>query len=63
MACKRCTRCCYYARGTETCDYYLITKVRRGCPADSKCDKYEPGQNAVRRPRTGKRAIDVVKGH
>ena len=31
--------CQYYTPETETCDYYIITGKRRGCPPTDSCDK------------------------
>lgn len=39
--CKR-TSCAYYATNTHTCDFYLITGKRRGCPAGPLCKRYKP---------------------
>ena len=41
---KRCKTCQYRAAPTcaNGCDYYPITRQRRGCPVDN-CDKYIKG--------------------
>lgn len=41
---RKCKTCVYRARKMDlhNCDYILIEKKRRGCPAD-KCDKYIKG--------------------
>lgn len=37
-----CVPCVYYCFNTGTCDYYLATKLHRGCPAGEGCDKFTP---------------------
>ena len=40
---KRCHTCHYYGGDTtNTCDYILIARQRRGCPAGDKCTRYKP---------------------
>lgn len=40
---KRCLSCNWYGgRYTHTCDYFLLTGQRRGCPAGDKCTRYKP---------------------
>lgn len=34
-----CRPCRYYGVSSESCDYYLITKQMRGCPAGEGCTK------------------------
>ena len=47
---KRCKGCQYYASYTDTCDFFLLTYQRRGCPPE-QCTRYEPlGQDTVRSP-------------
>ena len=36
-----CIPCQYFCYNTQTCDYYLMTKAHRGCPAGDGCDKFE----------------------
>lgn len=31
-----------------SCDYILIEKCVRGCPAGDKCDKYSPGPKVIK---------------
>lgn len=48
--CKR--KDCMYrgsSSGLHTCDYFLVTGKRRGCPAYD-CDKYKPGRRAIVQP-------------
>lgn len=40
MKCKK--GCIYYGKSTDSCDYYLITGVRRGCSPDN-CTRYTKG--------------------
>ena len=35
-----CHDCYYRDLYLNTCDFYLITGVRRGCPADDNCTRY-----------------------
>lgn len=44
---ESCAPCAYFCFNTESCDYYLVTRTRRGCPAGAGCDKFTP--------RTGQR--------
>lgn len=48
-----CTGCRYLTLGMDAdeqsilfCDYYGITKVRRGCPAGANCTRYAPKLSA-----------------
>ena len=42
---RRCLSCKYSSTSGElTCNYYLDTKQRRGCPV-GYCDKYEKGHS------------------
>lgn len=41
MKCKK--GCIYYGKSTDSCDYYLITGVRRGCDPN-ECTRYTKGQ-------------------
>ena len=39
----RCKGCDYYGGCyTETCDFFLLTGERRGCPPGDKCERYKP---------------------
>ena len=40
--------CVYYALSDGTCDYFLLTGRRRGCPCGKDCAKYQP-RGKVRR--------------
>lgn len=43
---KRCRSCRYHgvlSNYTISCDYFLITGVRRGCPAGRDCTRFEKG--------------------
>ena len=35
-----CVPCQYYCYGTDSCDYFLMTKKRRGCPAGDGCEQF-----------------------
>ena len=39
-ASKKCNCCKFYGFTTGTCDYFLITYIRRGCPVNN-CNKFE----------------------
>ena len=40
---KRCISCDYYGGSTtNSCDYILIARQRRGCPAGDNCARYKP---------------------
>ena len=41
MSCNR-NDCAYKGTNTDTCDYFLITGKRRGCPAGPLCIRYKP---------------------
>ena len=43
---EHCGKCRYYGPASHTCDYYCITKERRGCPAGEGCTKFEKGTKA-----------------
>lgn len=50
---KRCQACFYYASDyghfiCPTCDYFLITGKRRGCPAGDDCNKFLPSKDCIR---------------
>lgn len=50
---KRCKDCVYYACDyghfvCPTCDYYLITGKRRGCPAGDDCDKFLLSKDCIK---------------
>lgn len=47
---RRCPTCYYYDRGCRTCDFMLVTGVRRGCPIDD-CFRYLPREGLHHRPR------------
>ena len=39
----RCKGCDYYGgHYTKTCDFFLLTGKRRGCPPGDKCSRYKP---------------------
>jgi hypothetical protein len=38
---EKCRTCHYYAYGSNTCDFYIITGERRGCPAGADCTRWE----------------------
>lgn len=52
---SKCWNCYYYGRNTFTCDFYLITGARRGCPANA-CTRYTP------RGKLRKQTLVVLKG-
>lgn len=56
---SKCTECHYGCTYTETCDFYLLTGNRRGCPAGNDCTRFVP-RGAARRvlPVTLRRSID-----
>ena len=41
---RRCKSCYYYGNTTNTCDFFLVTGVRRGCPVED-CNRHEPLSN------------------
>lgn len=41
MKCRK--DCYYYGRNTDSCDFYLVTGVRRGCDPDD-CNRYKNGK-------------------
>ena len=50
---ERCKACLYYCSCDghyilPTCDYFLKTGERRGCPAGDDCDKFLPSEECVR---------------
>lgn len=44
---RRCNGCLYHGVQTNSCDYLLITKERRGCSVDD-CTRYLPSSTARR---------------
>lgn len=46
---SNCGKCIYYGKRTETCDFYLITGVRRGCGIED-CRHYERLKGKKRPP-------------
>jgi DNA-binding CsgD family transcriptional regulator len=44
---SKCRGCLYYGHRTDTCDFYLITGERRGCPVEG-CTRYVPGKSVAR---------------
>lgn len=41
LMCKK--GCIYYGKGTDSCDFYLITGIRRGCDPN-ECTRYTKGE-------------------
>lgn len=50
--CTRRCRGCFYGvtmtSGATTCDYILVEREMRGCPAGDKCARYKSRANASR---------------
>ncbi len=53
---SKCWDCYYYGKNTFTCDFYLITGARRGCPAGNACTRFAP------RGKLRKQTLIVLKG-
>lgn len=53
--------CFFHSRRTDTCDYYIETGERRGCPAGC-CDKYRPGSREGKAPGVPSAARESVGG-
>lgn len=50
---ERCRECLYFCNNdchfiVPTCDYFLITGKRRGCPAGDECDKFLPAKACIK---------------
>ena len=43
----KCRDCKYYGLTTSTCDYFMITYRRRGCPVGD-CDKFQEMDEEIR---------------
>ena len=52
-----CYPCHYFSYDTKTCDYYLMTKRRRGCPGGEGCERRKPRVVYERRNFNG-RGVD-----
>ena len=39
---EHCYDCHWYGSCYDTCDFYELTGVRRGCPIDESCTRYRP---------------------
>lgn len=46
---KSCVKCAYFshAGSYETCDFFLITRERRGCPAGKDCVRRTAGEKII----------------
>lgn len=53
---SKCWDCFYFGKNTITCDFYLITGARRGCPVGDACTRFTP------RGDLRKQTVLVVKG-
>lgn len=53
---SKCWECYYFGKNTITCDFYLITGARRGCPVGNACTRFTP------RGDLRKQTLIVVKG-
>lgn len=50
------TKCQYYCVNTHTCDYYLITKQRRGDKGGKDCTHYDVGNGKISLLKQGTRS-------
>lgn len=46
---ERCKKCYFYGSTTDTCDFFLMTGERRGCPVE-QCARYKT-RTVIRRPQ------------